>query len=103
MNYTAGFRSTFFLVLFFGFAIYSCSSDKSFFLSVGYYRPHLPFNALNKYWDMYKLDEIGRLPSALERLGLRENTIVVLWGDHGWKLGEHNGWCKQTTYEIEYI
>ena len=32
---------------------------------------------------------------------MAENTIVVLWGDHGWKLGEHNGWCKQTNYEID--
>jgi arylsulfatase A-like enzyme len=135
-----------------------------FFLSVGYYRPHLPFNAPEKYWDLYNRDEIplaenqfvpkatsaylvhgdaelrgysdcsdlpypfdtpwdierqkeikhgyyasvsyvdtqiGRLLDALEELGLSENTIVVLWGDHGWKLGEHNGWGKQTTYEID--
>lgn len=140
------------------------SEDKPFFLSVGYYRPHLPFNAPKKYWDMYNRDEIplaenqfvpeglpsylvhgdaelrgytdcndlplpgekpwdedrqrevkhgyyasvsytdaqiGRLLDALEQLGLSENTIVVLWGDHGWKLGEHNGWAKQTTFEID--
>jgi arylsulfatase A-like enzyme len=138
--------------------------DKPFFLSVGYYRPHLPFNAPKKYWDMYKRDEIplaenqfvpegvptylihgdaelrgysdchdlplpcekpwdverqkeikhgyyasvsytdaqiGRLLDAIDALGLAENTIVVLWGDHGWKLGEHNGWSKHTTYEID--
>jgi len=138
--------------------------EKPFFLAVGYYRPHLPFNAPKKYWDLYQRDEIplaenqytpegvppflvhgdaelrgysdchdlplpgedswgadrqreikhgyyasvsytdaqvGRLIDALDRLGLAENTIVVLWGDHGWKLGEHNGWCKQTTYEID--
>jgi len=45
--------------------------------------------------------QIGRLIDELERLGLDENTIIVLWGDHGWKLGEHNGWCKQTNYEID--
>ena len=140
------------------------SENKPFFLSVGYYRPHLPFNAPQKYWDMYERSEIplaenqfvpegspaylvhgeaelrgysdshdlplpneepwdddrqreikhgyyasvsytdaqiGRLLDELERLGLADNTIVVLWGDHGWKLGEHNGWCKQTNYEID--
>jgi arylsulfatase A-like enzyme len=139
--------------------------DKPFFLSVGYYRPHLPFNAPKKYWDLYNRDEIplaenqfvptgtpaflvhgdselrksytdctdlplpidgpwdearqreikhgycasvsytdaqvGRLLDALERLGLSENTIVVLFGDHGWKLGEHNGWGKKSNYEID--
>jgi iduronate 2-sulfatase len=45
--------------------------------------------------------QIGRLLDTLEALGLRENTIVVLWGDHGWKLGEHNSWCKMTNYEID--
>lgn len=45
--------------------------------------------------------QVGRLLDALAELGLLENTIVVLWSDHGWKLGEHNGWCKQTNYEID--
>jgi iduronate 2-sulfatase len=44
---------------------------------------------------------VGRLLAELETLGLADNTIVVLWGDHGWKLGEHNSWCKQTDYEID--
>ncbi len=138
--------------------------QEPFFLSVGYYRPHLPFNAPKKYWDMYDRDQIpladnqyppkdspyysvygdaelrgysdckdlplpteqpwdearqkelkhgyfasvsytdaqiGRLVDELNRLGLAENTIIILWGDHGWKLGEHNGWAKQTNYEID--
>lgn len=45
--------------------------------------------------------QVGRLLAGLEELGLAQNTIVVLWSDHGWKLGEHNGWCKQTNYEID--
>lgn len=45
--------------------------------------------------------QIGRLLAGLDELGLAQNTIVVLWSDHGWKLGEHNGWCKQTVYEID--
>ncbi len=44
---------------------------------------------------------VGRLLEELESLGLADNTIVVVWGDHGWKLGEHNSWCKQTNYEID--
>ena len=135
-----------------------------FFLSIGYYKPHLPFTAPQKYWDLYNekdipvatntytpLDapdfalsgdielrnyddqhdspkpsepplslerqkhlihgyyasvsyvdaQIGRLMYALDELGLSENTTIVLWGDHGWKLGEHNSWAKQTNYEID--
>ena len=44
---------------------------------------------------------VGQLLDDLDRLGIADNTIVVLWGDHGWKLGEHNSWCKQTNYEID--
>ncbi len=133
-----------------------------FFLAVGYVKPHLPFVAPKKYWDLYDrntiplakndflpegsppmamntmyelrdymdfLDtpppqdgplsdenqrllkhgyyacvsfvdaQIGRVINELSRLDLRENTIIILWGDHGWKLGEHRSWCKQTNYE----
>ncbi len=45
--------------------------------------------------------QIGRVLDELERLGLSENTIVVLWGDHGWKLGEHGMWCKHTNFEMD--
>ena len=44
---------------------------------------------------------IGRLLEQLKLLHLADDTIVVLWGDHGWKLGEHNSWCKQSNYEID--
>ena len=141
------------------------AKNEPFFLSVGFYKPHLPFNAPKKYWDMYNREDItladnqfypkdspsyavhgdaelrsysdvkgslpypnegnwdeaeqrklkhgyyacvsyidaqiGRIMDELERLGLKDNTIVVLWGDHGWKLGEHNSWGKQTNYEID--
>ena len=140
------------------------AAGQPFFLGIGYYRPHLPFNVPKKYWDLYDratlplapnaylphdappmahnmnrelrgyrdfaaqprpdqgtLSEdrarllrhgyfasvsyvdaqIGRLLSALEQSGLARNTIVVLWGDHGWKLGEHNAWGKMTNYEVD--
>ena len=128
-----------------------------FFLAVGFVKPHLPFCAPKKYWDLYdrttfKLPErrtapdgappyapqfggelrqyadipergdlpedlqrtlihgyhaavsfmdaqLGRLLDELDRLGLAKDTIVVLWGDHGWHLGDHSMWCKHTNYE----
>jgi len=131
--------------------------DKPFFLAVGFLKPHLPFVAPKKYWDLYRRDEIpraanpfapkdaprftladwgelrayegmpkagalteeqartlkhgyyacvsymdaqvGRVLEELDRLGLRENTVIVLWGDHGWKLGEHGAWCKHSNVE----
>lgn len=138
--------------------------DKPFFLALGFYRPHLPFVAPKKYWDLYDRDKLsladnpylpkdspvmamnsmyelracydlehvkhpseftfdeltarrlkhgyyasvsfvdacfGKLMKGLDEFGLADNTIVVLWGDHGWKLGEHNSWCKQSNYDID--
>ena len=132
--------------------------DSSFFLAVGFVKPHLPFVAPAKYWDMYDPEsiqipskekpndippyafsnwgelrkyhnipatgsltnedarsmihgyyacvsfidaQVGRLVEELKRLDLYENTIIVLWGDHGWKLGDYGDWCKHTNYEID--
>lgn len=134
--------------------------ERPFFLCVGYHKPHLPFNAPKKYWDMYdpaKLKladnpflpkgvtrftttnfnelrnylgmprgrvpvsdqqarhlihgyyacvsfidaQVGRLVSQLDALNLGNKTIIILWGDHGWKLGEHAGWCKHTNFELD--
>jgi arylsulfatase A-like enzyme len=44
---------------------------------------------------------IGRVLKGLEESGLSENTIVVVWGDHGWKLGEHGCWCKHTNVQLD--
>lgn len=132
-------------------------SGQPFFLAVGFLKPHLPFNAPSKYWDLYpessiKLPgnmhkpadapdaamhnfgelraysdipptgpvskemalklihgyyacvsytdaQIGKVLKALEESGLAENTIIVLWGDHGWNLGEHGLWCKHCNFE----
>jgi iduronate 2-sulfatase len=131
--------------------------DEPFFLAVGFVKPHLPFCAPKRYWDLYdratfKLadwpappdgappyarttwgelrnyagmpekgpvpdDEarrlihgyhaavsyvdaqIGRVITALDETGLDKNTIIVLWGDHGWHLGDHGFWSKHTNYE----
>lgn len=135
----------------------AAASGKPFFVAAGFKKPHLPFVAPKKYWDLYNpeelelagfqqlpegapayagheshelrkytgipesgpLDEatqrrlmhgyyacisytdaqIGKLLAKLDELGLRENTIVVLWGDHGWHLGDHGIWCKHTNFE----
>ena len=66
------------------------SPDKARELMHGYY-------ACVSYVDA----QIGRLLDALEEEGLADNTIVVLWSDHGWKLGEYRGWGKMTNYEID--
>jgi iduronate 2-sulfatase len=130
-----------------------------FFLAVGFVRPHLPFSAPKKYWDLHdpmKLPQptssefpigspavahkrggeitaytpvpdapnttiveslqrqlihgyyastsyvdaqIGLVTAELDRLGLRQNTVIVLWGDHGYHLGDHGIWTKHTNYE----
>ncbi len=132
--------------------------DTSFFLAVGLVKPHLPFVAPAKYWDLYDASKIsvpvpdkpdhyppyafsgwgelrkyhgipaegrlrdedtksmihgyyacvsfidaqvGRMIEKLKELDLYDNTIIVLWGDHGWKLGEYGDWCKHTNYELD--
>jgi arylsulfatase A-like enzyme len=45
--------------------------------------------------------QVGRLLARLDELGIADNTIVVLWADHGWKLGEHASWCKMTNFETD--
>ena len=138
------------------------SKDKKpFFLAVGFQKPHLPFVAPQKYWDLYKRDEIelakfqdlaegtpkiayhnfgelraysdidndldvgskideakqrelihgymacvsyidaqvGMLLDELDRLNLTENTVIALWGDHGFHLGDHTEWCKHSNFE----
>lgn len=133
--------------------------ERPFFLAAGFLKPHLPFNAPKRYWDLYSPEDIelpvrnewpegmpklassdwgelraytgipqkgpvddttmrmlihgyyacvsymdaqvGRVLDELERLGLRESTVVVLWGDHGWKLGDYGAWCKHTNFESD--
>lgn len=45
--------------------------------------------------------QIGKILNELDKQGLKEKTIVVIWGDHGWKLGEHKSWAKHTNFEID--
>lgn len=134
------------------------NKDKQFFMCVGITKPHLPFAAPKRYWDLYdreqfdvperKLPEgappiaftpwgelrgyrgmpkdghlsdeqtrelkhgyaasvsfadaqVGKVLAELERLGLRDDTIIVLWGDHGYKLGDYGAWCKHTNLELD--
>ncbi len=129
--------------------------DEPFFLAVGFWKPHLPFNAPKRYWDLYDpaklslppnpdppknvpeialhngrellgdngreltdkevlqlrhgyyaatsyLDaQVGKVLDELDRLGLRDNTVVVFWSDHGFHLGEHDLWCKTSNFELD--
>jgi iduronate 2-sulfatase len=132
--------------------------DKPLFLALGFFKPHLDFNAPKRYWDLYDRDDIelamqveppqdgaatglhasfelrtrhgipksgpigdelartllhgyyacasyvdaqiGRMIAALEEAKIRDNTIIIIWGDHGWHLGDMGIWGKATNYEI---
>ncbi|WP_439583612.1 sulfatase [Dyadobacter bucti] len=137
------------------------AKKESFFLGVGFFKPHLPFTAPKKYWDLYdeskitltpspdipenvnaaslhassefnqyKLGEekaslekpvsdayarklrhayyaaisytdaqIGKVIDQLKESGLTENTIIVVWSDHGWHLGDYRVWGKHTIFD----
>lgn len=52
------------------------------------------------YASMSYMDaQLGRVLDELERLDMLDNTIIILWGDHGWHLGDHGYWTKHTNYE----
>ena len=63
--------------------------------------PELVRNLRHGYYAAlsYTDAQVGKILAELDRLDLRKNTIVILWGDHGWKLGEHNAWCKHSNAE----
>lgn len=64
------------------------SEAQSLELVHGYY-------AATSYMDA----QVGRVLDALDALGLADSTVVVLWGDHGWQLGEHGLWCKHCNFD----
>lgn len=137
------------------------TADQPFFLGVGFFKPHLPFAAPKKYWDLYNRDalplaadnerpeelpkqngwvqsgevtgnysgagyedkywsekerrhlrhgyfacvsfvdaQVGRVLLKLRELKLDQNTIIVVWGDHGWHLGDQGLFGKHTTFEV---
>ncbi|MBC9798029.1 sulfatase [Sinomicrobium sp. FJxs] len=69
----------------------------------GYLPDDLSRNLIHGYYASVSMidAQVGRLMDALDELGLRENTIVVLWGDHGWKLGEYGMWAKHSNTELD--
>ena len=84
------------------------NSDEPFFLALGFMKPqkgHLSDDFAKElihgyYACVSYLDaQIGKVLQELEDLGLAESTTVILWGDHGWNLGDHQLWCKHSTFE----
>lgn len=126
------------------------ADEKPFFLAVGFWKPHTPFNAPKKYWDLYDRDrvpvpkhlsppkdvpeiamtdaryngaakpdelrtmhhghlaaisyldaQVGKVLDELNKLGLRDNTVIVFVSDHGLHLGEHGLTRKTTVFELD--
>jgi iduronate 2-sulfatase len=69
---------------------YRMSEDTMRILRHGYYASVSYVDAL-----------LGQIIEHLKKLDLYNNTIIVIWGDHGWKLGDHNSWGKMTNYNID--
>lgn len=69
---------------------YRMSEDTARILKHGYYASVSYIDAL-----------LGDLIAHMKKIGIYENTIIILWGDHGWKLGDHNSWGKMTNYNID--
>ncbi len=69
---------------------YRMSEDTARILKHGYYASVSYVDAL-----------LGNLIAHMKEIGIYENTIIILWGDHGWKLGDHNSWGKMTNYNID--
>jgi iduronate 2-sulfatase len=57
--------------------------------------------AMRAYYacSTYMDEQLGRVLDKLDALGLRENTVIVFWGDHGWHLSEKGMWAKGTLFE----
>ncbi|MDF7825391.1 sulfatase-like hydrolase/transferase [Pontiellaceae bacterium B12227] len=68
----------------------------------GNFNPELSRNLKHAYLGCvsYIDAQIGKVLAALEEAGVRDNTIIILWGDHGWHLGDMGIWGKATNYEI---
>ena len=69
---------------------YRMAQDTTRILRHGYYASVSYVDAL-----------LGDLVNHLKELDIYDNTIIVVWGDHGWKLGDHNSWGKMTNYNID--
>lgn len=67
----------------------------------GTFAPELDEKLVHGYYasTSFADAQVGKVLDALKERGLDDNTIVVLWGDHGFHLGDHGMWCKHTNYE----